>query len=41
MRIGCVAMNMISPMIGGSNVIGIGEGALRRNLKRMNNGPRR
>jgi len=41
MRIGCVALNMIRPMIGGSNVIGIGEGALRRNLKRMANGPKR
>lgn len=41
MRIGCVALNMIAPMIGGTNVVGIGEGALRRNLKRMNNGPRR
>jgi len=41
LRYGCVAMNMIGLMIGGSNVIGIGEGALRRNLKRMNNAPRR
>src|SRR6185369_7203625 len=42
MRMGAVAMNMIGHMIGGTNVIGIGEGALRRNLKRMNNGlPRR
>jgi hypothetical protein len=41
MRVGCVAINMISPMIGGTNVIGIGSGALRRNLKRMANGPRR
>jgi phage terminase large subunit len=40
MRVGCVALNMIAPMIGGSNVIGIGEGALRRNLKRMHNSPR-
>jgi phage terminase large subunit len=40
-RVGCVALNMIQPMIGGSNVIGIGEGALRRNLKRMARGPRR
>jgi hypothetical protein len=40
-RIGCVALNMIRPMVGGTNVIGIGEGALRRNLKRMSNGPRR
>jgi hypothetical protein len=38
MRMGCVAMNMIRPMIGGNNVIGIGEGALKRNLKRLNNG---
>ena len=41
MRVGCVALNMIRPMIGGSNVIGIGEGALRRNLKRMSSSPRR
>lgn len=41
LRVGCVAFNMIKPMIGGSNVIGIGEGALRRNLKRMQNAPRR
>jgi len=41
MRIGCVAINMISPMIGGTNVIGIGSGALRRPLKRMSNAPRR
>ena len=41
LRYGCVSMNMIGLMIGGSNVIGIGEGALRRNLKRMNNAPRR
>jgi hypothetical protein len=40
-RVGCVALNMIQPMVGGSNVIGIGEGALRRNLKRMASGPRR
>jgi hypothetical protein len=40
-RVGCVALNMIQPMVGGSNVVGIGEGALRRNLKRMANGPRR
>jgi hypothetical protein len=40
-RIGCVALNMIRPMVGGTNVIGIGEGALRRNLKRMSNGTRR
>jgi phage terminase large subunit len=37
MRTGAVAINMISPMIGGSNVIGIGSGALRRNLKRLGN----
>jgi hypothetical protein len=41
MRVGCVALNMIRPMIGGNNVVGIGSGALRRNLKRMNNGPTR
>ena len=41
MRVGCVAQQMIKPMIGGSNVIGIGEGALRRNLGRMNVGRRR
>ena len=42
LRVGCVAMNMIQPMVGGSNVIGIGEGALKRNLKRMSSGvPRR
>jgi len=40
-RTGAVAMNMIRGMIGGTNVIGIGEGALRRNLKRMSNGPAR
>jgi hypothetical protein len=40
-RVGAVAINMIRPMTGGSNVIGIGEGALRRNLKRMDNGLRR
>jgi len=40
LRVGCVAMNMISPMIGGTNVIGIGSGALKRNLKRMHNSPR-
>jgi hypothetical protein len=39
MRVGCVAMNMIQPMIGGTNIIGIGAGAMKRNLKRMNNGP--
>jgi hypothetical protein len=42
MRVGCVSLNMIGMMIGGTNVIGIGEGALRRNLKRMHSsGPRR
>jgi hypothetical protein len=42
MRVGCVALNMIQSMIGGTNVIGIGEGALKRNLKRLsNNIPRR
>jgi len=41
MRIGCVALNMIKPMIGGTNVIGIGEGALHRNLKRLSNSSRR
>ena len=41
LRYAAVAINMIRPMIGGSNVIGIGEGALRRNLKRMANGPAR
>ena len=40
-RVGAVSLNMLNFMIGGSNVIGIGEGALKRNLKRMNNGPRR
>jgi hypothetical protein len=40
-RVGAVAFNMISGMVGGSNVIGIGTGALKRNLKRMSNGPRR
>lgn len=40
-RVGAVAINMIRPMTGGSNVIGIGEGALRRNLRRMDNGVRR
>jgi hypothetical protein len=35
MRVGCVAANMIKPMVGGSNVIGIGEGALRRRLRRL------
>jgi len=28
-------------MIGGNNVIGIGSGALKRNLKRMHNAPAR
>jgi hypothetical protein len=41
MRVGSVAMNMIQPMVGGTNVIGIGSGALKRNLKRLDNGPRR
>jgi phage terminase large subunit len=41
LRYGCVAINMISPMIGGSNVIGIGSGALKRNLPRLANAPRR
>ena len=36
-RVGYVALNMIQPMIGGSNVVGIGTGALRRNLQRLNN----
>jgi hypothetical protein len=40
LRYGCVAMNMIMGMVGGSNIVPFGEGALRRNLKRMNNGPR-
>jgi hypothetical protein len=41
-RVGSVSLNMIGMMIGGNNVIGIGEGALRRNLKRMHSsGPRR
>jgi hypothetical protein len=40
-RVGSVSLNMVHMMIGGNNVIGIGEGALKRNLKRMNNGPRR
>jgi hypothetical protein len=40
-RIGSVALNMIRPMVGGTNVIGIGSGALKRGLKRMDNGPRR
>jgi hypothetical protein len=41
MRVGAVAMNMIQPMVGGTNVIGIGQGALKRNLKRTANGPTR
>jgi len=41
LRYGAVAMNMIQPMIGGSNIIGIGSGALRRNLKRVSNDPPR
>src|SRR4051812_7569498 len=41
LRVGCVALNMIAPMIGGSNVISFGGGALKRNLKRMSNAPRR
>jgi len=41
MRIGCVAINMISPMIGGTNVIGIGSGALRRNISRLASDHRR
>jgi hypothetical protein len=41
LRVGCVAINMIQPMIGGTNVIAFGAGALRRNLKRMSNAPRR
>jgi len=40
-RVGAVSLNMLAFMIGGSNVIGIGEGALRRNLKRMHNSPTR
>jgi hypothetical protein len=40
-RVGAVALNMMRGMVSGSNVIGIGEGALRRNLKRMANGPPR
>lgn len=35
LRVGCVAFNMISGMIGGTNVIGIHSGALRRNLRRL------
>ena len=41
LRVGAVAINMISPMIGGSNVIGIGSGALKRNLGRTSNHSRR
>lgn len=41
LRVGCVAMNMIQPMMGGSNIIGFNQGALRRNLRRLNNAPRR
>jgi len=41
MRIGCVAINMISPMIGGTNVIGIGSGALKRNISRLSGNSRR
>jgi len=42
MRIGSVAMGMIMHMVGGTNVVGIGAGALRRNLRRTSNGvPRR
>jgi hypothetical protein len=36
-RVGYVAYNMIQPMIAGSNVVGIGSGALKRNLKRLSN----
>lgn len=35
LRVGCVSLNLIASMIGGTNVIGIGEGPLRRNLGRM------
>jgi hypothetical protein len=35
LRVGCVSLNMIAGMIGGSNVIGIHSGALKRNIKRM------
>jgi hypothetical protein len=41
LRIGSVSLNMISFMIGGSNVIGMHSGALRRNLKRTSNSPPR
>lgn len=37
-RYGSVALNMIHHMIGGSNVIGIGSGALKRNLGRVTGG---
>lgn len=40
-RIGAVALNMISNMIGGSNVVGLFSGPLRRNIKRMSSTPRR
>jgi hypothetical protein len=40
-RTGSVALNMIHHMIGGSNVIGIGSGALKRNIGRVSNWPRR
>lgn len=40
-RVGAVALNMISPMIGGSNIVGIGTGALKRNLGRMHTRSRR
>jgi len=41
LRYGCVALNMIQPMMGGNNIVGIGSGALKRNLKRMHNAPAR
>jgi len=41
MRVGCVSLNMVGFMVGGSNVVGLHEGALKRNLKRMANGPAR
>ena len=40
-RVGSVALNMIAPLIGGTNVVGIGSGALKRNLKRLSSPPRR
>jgi hypothetical protein len=40
LRVGSMAFNMIANMIGGTNVIGIHSGALKRNLKRMHNSPR-